>query len=100
MRKVPKKQSSKADVSSELLKGWQEIASFLGQPIAVAQRWAKDGMPVKREGRFVTTSASELNQWLGKQSGEPVHVTTEKTDLAADLKRGLSYIRQQRKDKR
>jgi hypothetical protein len=33
-------------------------------------------MPVKREGRFVTTSPAELNRWLGRESGEPVHVAT------------------------
>jgi hypothetical protein len=35
------------------LKGWQQIAAFLGQPVSVAQRWAKTGMPVARQGRFV-----------------------------------------------
>jgi hypothetical protein len=32
----PKKQS-------EPLKGWQQIATFLGLPISSAQRWAKSG---------------------------------------------------------
>jgi hypothetical protein len=32
------------------LKGWQHIAGFLGQPISVAQRWTKTGMPVNLEG--------------------------------------------------
>jgi len=35
------------------LKGWQQIAEFLGQPISVAQRWAKTGMPTTRQGRNV-----------------------------------------------
>ena len=81
----------------ELLKGWQQIASFLGQPVSVVQRWANEGMPVKREGRFVSTTPAELNQWLGRESGgEPVHVATPETDLSAELKRGLAYVRKER----
>ena len=90
--------SAKTNPSPELLKGWQQIAAFLGQPVSVAQRWAKTGMPVKRQGRFVTTSPSELNQWLGRESGEPVHVATEERDLSAELKRGLSHIRREKAD--
>jgi len=32
----------------EKLKGWQQIASFLGEPVSVVQRWANEGMPVHR----------------------------------------------------
>ena len=71
------------------LKGWQDIAGFLGQPISVAQRWAQTGMPVTREGRFVTASPEALNAWLGRESGTgPIHVATPQTDLSAELKRG------------
>jgi len=76
------------------LKGWQQIAAFLGQPISVAQRWAKTGMPVTHEGRRVHASPEQLNRWLGRESaGEPVQIATESADLAAELKRGLSYVR-------
>jgi hypothetical protein len=65
---------------------------FLGQPVSVAQRWAKTGMPVTRQGRFVTASPDGSNEWLGRESGTgPVHVVTPQTDLSAELKRGLSY---------
>ena len=50
-------------------------------------------MPVRRQGRFVSTTPSELNAWLGKESGKPVHVATEETDLTAELKRGLSFLK-------
>ena len=76
------------------LKGWQQIATFLGQPLSVAQRWAKSGMPVTREGRNVHASPEELNRWLGRESaGEPVQIASESTDLSSELKRGLSYVR-------
>ncbi len=79
---------------SELLKGWHQIAGFLGLPISTARRWAKFGMPVTREGRRVRTSPEELNRWLGRESaGEPVQIATENTDLSAELKRGLTYVR-------
>jgi hypothetical protein len=81
-----------------LLEGWTQIASFLGQPISVAERWAKSGMPIKHEGRSIAASPSELNLWLGRESqGEPVHIATETVDLSADLKRGLSYVQKHKK---
>ena len=79
------------------LKGWQQIATFLGEPSSVVQRWAAEGMPVRKQGRYVETTSEELNAWLGKESGKPVHTVTEDTDLTAELKRGLSYIRNDKK---
>jgi hypothetical protein len=76
-----------------LLKGWQQIAEFLGEPVSVVERWASEGMPVSRQGRFVTAVPQELDAWFGKESGKPVHVVTPETDLSAELKRGLSYLR-------
>ena len=54
-KQKPKKSrpAPKPKAQPEELKGWAQIAQFLGQPIAVAQRWARSGMPVKREGRFM-----------------------------------------------
>ena len=86
---VPKRQP-------ETLSGWKQIASFLGEPESVVQRWATEGMPVRREGRLVTTTPEELNAWLGKESGKPVHVATEATDLTAEMKRGLAFVRQEK----
>jgi hypothetical protein len=77
----------------ELLKGWQQIAAFLGQPVSVAQRWATEGMPVRKQGRYVETSREELNRWLGRESsGEPVQIATADTDLSTELKRGLAFV--------
>jgi hypothetical protein len=56
-------------------------------------------MPVRRQGRYVETTPDELNAWLGKESGEPVHVATEDTDLTAELKRGLSFVRREKPSK-
>src|ERR1017187_3291527 len=83
-------------IQPETLKGWQQIAAFLGEPSSVVQRWASEGMPVRRQGRFVSTTPEELNAWLGKESGKPVHVATENTDLTAELKRGLSLERREK----
>jgi hypothetical protein len=65
----------------------------------MVQRWASEGMPVRRQGRFVETTPAELNAWLGKESGKPVHVATDATDLAAELKRGLSFVRSGKQSK-
>jgi hypothetical protein len=93
---------AKSKSKSHALKGWGQIAAFLGQPVAVAQRWQKSGMPVTREGRFVYASREELTAWVGSERGrsEPVHIASEGEDLAADLRRGLSYVRQQRKKRK
>jgi hypothetical protein len=92
----------KSKDQSRELQGWQEIAEFLGLPVATAQRWERSGMPVHRGGRYVYALPDELNGWLGKEShsGSPVHLATESTDLAADLKRALSEARHKRKPSR
>jgi len=93
---------TKPRVANERLKGWNEMASFLGQPVAVAQRWARSGMPVTREGRFMYASREELNGYLGREAGldVPVHIATENMDLSADLKRALAYARAGTQDKK
>jgi hypothetical protein len=91
-RAMPKR--TKTQEKLDVLKGWQQIAIFLGQPLSVAQRWAKSGMPVTREGRNVYASPEELTRWLGHESaGEPVQIASDSTDLSSELKRGLSYVR-------
>lgn len=85
----------------ESLKGWRQVASFLEQPISVAQRWAKTGMPVSREGRSVVASPAKLNVWLGRESGgAPVHIAQSDTDLSDELRRDLSYLRRRAKSRR
>jgi hypothetical protein len=88
----PAKKREAPKTSTETLKGWNQIAAFLGEPSSVVQRWASDGMPIRKQGRYVETTPDELNAWLGKESGKPVHAATEDTDLIAELKRGLAFI--------
>ena len=91
------KVAPKSNTQPESLKGWQQIAAFLGEPVSVVQRWARSGMPVSRQGRFQVASPSELNAWLGRESGKPLHVVTPETDLAAELKRGLTFVRHEKR---
>lgn len=84
----------KKEEKSGSLKGWQQIAAFLGQPVSVAERWAHAGMPVERRGRNVYASCEDLRRWLSLESaGEPVQIANEDIDLSAELKRGLTYVR-------
>src|SRR5437870_12439250 len=46
-------------------------------------------MPVSKQCRFVTSSPEQLNVWLGRESGKPVHVITPEADLTSELKRGV-----------
>ena len=92
---------SKPNTVPESLKGWKEIARFLSQSVAVAQRWARAGMPVEKRGSYVYSSPETLNRWLGRESaGEPVQITSEKTDLGAEFRRGLSFFRKGERSKR
>lgn len=85
--------------SSASLRGWKAISEFLAQPTSTAQRWAKEGMPVRREGRNVVADPDELNRWLGRESHAPAAVTIASTheDLATDLRRGLSAVRKHKR---
>jgi hypothetical protein len=93
---------AKPKSKSRVLKGWGEIAEFLGQTPSVAQRWQNEGMPVSREGRFVSASPEELTAWVGTERGkkEPIHIASEGEDLIADLIQGLSFVRQQKKNRK
>lgn len=77
------------------LRGWPAIAQFLAMPNSPAHRWAKEGMPVRREGRNVVASPEELNRWLQRTSGEAagVHVVTPGSDLLKDLQSSLACRR-------
>jgi len=99
MQKPTKKGATQKN-QPEILTGWQQIAAFLGEPAAVVQRWASDGMPVCKQGRYIETMPEELNAWLGKESGKPVHVATNDTDLTAELKRGLSFVRSEQESEK
>ena len=92
---------SKPAPEFDLLRGWQQIAAFLGQPVTVAQRWATEGMPVRKQGRYVESSREALNGWLGRESaGEPVQIATPETDIHAELKRGLAFLKKSRGEKK
>ena len=53
------------------LKGWKAIGEYLGIGEATAQRRAKGGMPVKRQGRFTVADATEIRQWLSREAHMP-----------------------------
>ena len=89
----PAKKRVTLDLSAKLSGAGSRLHYFLGHLAAVRQRWASEGIPVQREGRFVVATPQDLSAWLGKESGKPVHIATENTDLAAQLKRGPSFIR-------
>jgi len=91
--------AKKIEKPPEVLKGWAAIAKFLSQPASTVQRWANEGMPVKKIGRYVEASPEELQKWLGREAGTyaPVHIPTSDADLTADLKRGLAEARGKKK---
>ena len=74
------------------LRGWPAIAHFLSMPYSTAHRWAKEGMPIRREGRNVVASPEDLNQWLRRTSGEmaEVYVVTPGSDLLKDLRASVA----------
>ena len=96
MARKSKSSKPKASAQSNELKGWQQIAAFLGEPTSVVQRWASEGMPLQRQGRFVSTTTQELNEWMGRESGKPIHVATGDNDLTSELKRAVSFARREK----
>jgi hypothetical protein len=59
---------------------------------AVGKRWNANS----KAGRYVETSREELNRWLSRESaGEPVQIATPATNMSAELKRELSFVRKQ-----
>jgi hypothetical protein len=87
-----------AKAEPDELKGWHEIASFLGQPVSLVQRWADSGMPVEKRGRYVYSSRARLNAWLRREAvGEPVQIATGERDLTSALERGLEFVRKQKR---
>src|SRR5215813_274608 len=90
----------KNELSSNQLKGWSNIAKYLGQSTATAQHWARSGMPVSREGRSVIASPEELRTWLARESGhEGAQIVTNETNLSTILRHGLKDARVNRKTK-
>jgi hypothetical protein len=87
-RKVNPKAAKTPVLIDGVLIGWPNIAKYLGQPLAVAQRWAKDGMPVQRKGRSMTARPGELSRWLGKESRkEAVHIAqAADEDMLSELR--------------
>lgn len=82
------------------LRGWKAIADFLALPVNIAQRWAKGGMPVHREGRFTVADADELRHWLGRESEmpAPAHIAVDGADLATGLRESISAVRKQKRN--
>jgi hypothetical protein len=90
---IPKgKSATSPPKASSDLRGWPAIAQFLGMPISTVHRWAKEGMPLRRERRNVVASPEELNRWLQRTSGEAagVHVVTPGSDLLKDLRASVA----------
>jgi hypothetical protein len=83
----------------ETLKGWKAIGEYLGIGAATAQRWAKSGMPVKREGRYMVAEPDDISSWLGREAHmpAPAHVMRADADITAALKQSISAVR---RDKR
>jgi hypothetical protein len=91
------KQSAAPDVAVPL-KGWTAIARYLGIPVATAHRWASEGMPVRREGRYTVAGRDEVSAWLGRESHmpKPAHVMTKDADVAAALKESIAAARKRK----
>lgn len=92
---MPKTKKTGRQQTPEPLKGWAAIGSYLGIGAATAQRWAKSGMPVRREGRYTVADPAEISRWLGREAHMPAPalVATKDTDITAALKESIGAVR-------
>ena len=92
--------AKRAQNHSGELTSWKQIAEYLHKSVNTVQRWAREGMPVRREGRYVVASPEALAQWLGR--GEwtvtPVHVEPPNEDLTTELKKSVATARKEHRD--
>ena len=63
------KMTSKAELRSNSLQSWKEIAAYLKRAVRTAQRWERSaGLPVRRprisERNSVFAFPEEIDQWL------------------------------------
>jgi hypothetical protein len=98
-KKSSKRKQSTAAAADGPLKGWTAIARYLGIPVATAHRWASEGMPVRREGRFTVADREAVSAWLGRESHmpKPAHVMTADADMAAALKESIEAARKRKR---
>jgi hypothetical protein len=63
-----------------------------------AHRWASEGMPVRREGRFTVADREAVSAWLGRESHmpKPAHVMTADADMTAALKESIAAARKRK----
>ena len=95
-RKKPS--NKKQPIAAIPLKGWTAISHYLGIPVATAHRWANEGMPVRREGRFTVADREAVSAWLRRESHmpKPAHVMTADADMAAALKESIAAARKKK----
>jgi len=84
---------AKAKPQPAVLKGWQAVAQFLGQPSSTVRGWAKEGMPVERSGQMVQAFPEKLNLWLGRETRESLQIATQTPDLPPEVRCWLACVR-------
>jgi CheY-like chemotaxis protein len=77
-----------------ILKGWKDIAKYLGTGVRTAQRWELVGLPVRRPspGRraAVVALTEDLDSWLRSEPGETgIHKGPEPSDRSPRFKSRL-----------
>ena len=59
--------ASDREHTSEMLRGLDEVARFFGRSHATVHRAIRAGMPVVRQGRYVTAWPKDLLRWTGSE---------------------------------
>ena len=85
--------------ATDELRGWKAIGAYLRIPPSSAQRWARDGMPVRREGRITIAEPNQLREWLGREAhmSGPAQILTDNADITDALKKSIAVMRRDRK---
>jgi len=86
-----------------ILSGWKAIAQHMGSSIRTAQRWERNGLPVKRPvpglRSHVAAVSTELESWLDHGMSWRNHSAPGIIKCSRELRQKNHKLRQQNRDK-
>src|SRR5204863_2744069 len=93
VRQMPKVRSQPSPTERLERKVGKTSLDFWDNPHPLHRDGLKKECQSNATGGWCRRFPTRVNQWLGRETHEPVQIATETPDLSSDLKRGLAYVR-------